>query len=728
MNRRMNHTTRLSGAKRIGYSACPHDCPSTCALEVELIDERTIGRVHGSKDNDYTAGVICAKVARYAEREHHKNRLLHPLLRTGPKGSGQFKQISWDEALDRVAEKFLEVERRDGAESVWPYYYAGTMGLVMRDGINRLRHAKKYSGFHSSICVNPAYSGFAAGVGTIAGVDPREMARSDLVVIWGTNAVNTQVNVMTHAIRARKERGAKIAAVDVYMNGTMQQADVPILVKPGTDGALACAVMHCLFRDGKADWDYLDKYTDAPRELEAHLRSRDPKWASEITGTPVAIIEEFAKLIGECKRAFFRLGYGFSRSRNGAANMHAASCIPTVTGAWQLEGGGAFHINADIFKLDKTLIEGLDVWDRSVRMLDQSRIGAILTGDHDALRGGPPINALIIQNTNPVSVCPDQNTVKRGFAREDLFVSVHEQFLTETALMADVVLPATTFLEHDDIYRGGGHQYIIFGPKLVEPPGECRNNHEVITALAKRVGAEHRGFSMSPRQLIDQMLQVSKRGTLAELDVNRWIDCQPPFRKSHFLDGFHWPDGKFHFKPDWKNVPFRSPYHGGPVDEMPKLPDHWTIIEQADEEHPFRLATSPARGFLNSTFNETPTSLAQERRPTVMIHPDDAKEQGIGDGDYVVLGNTRGQVRLHAKLFDGVWRGVLIAESIWPNAAYADGCGINSLTGADEIAPYGGAAVHDSKVWIKRIGGQYETHAPNRLAGGLYSKGKLEGA
>ena len=426
----MNQNVRLPNPKRIGYSACPHDCPSTCALEVELIDERTIGRVHGSKDNDYTAGVICAKVARYAEREHHRDRLMHPLRRTGAKGAGEWCQISWDDALDIVAENFLKAEQRHGAESVWPYYYAGTMGLVMRDGINRLRHAKKYSGFHSSICVNPAYAGFAAGVGTIAGADPREMAKSDLVVIWGTNAVSTQVNVMTHAIRARKERGAKIAAVDIYMNGTMEQADLPVLVKPGTDGALACAVMHCLFRDRHADWDYLDKYTDAPRELEAHLRTRDPKWASEITGAPVETIEEFANLIGERKRAFFRLGYGFSRSRNGAANMHAASCIPAVTGAWQLEGGGAFHINADIFKLDKTLIEGLDVWDRSVRMLDQSRIGAILTGESDALQGGGPVKALIIQNTNPMSVCPDQSKVKRGFAREDLFVCVHEQFMT----------------------------------------------------------------------------------------------------------------------------------------------------------------------------------------------------------------------------------------------------------------------------------------------------------
>ena len=699
----MNRPARnVEPSVRIGYSACPHDCPSTCALEVELLDDRTIGRVRGSKDNDYTAGVICAKVARYAEREHHAERLMYPLQRVGEKGAGEFRRIAWDDALDIVAENFLKAERKHGAASVWPYYYAGTMGLVMRDGINRLRHAKKYSGFHSTICVNPAYSGFAAGVGRIAGVDPREMEKSDLVVIWGTNAVNTQVNVMTHAVRARKERGAKIAAVDVYMNGTMEQADLPVLVKPGTDGALACAVMHCLFRDGKADWDYLDKYTDAPHELEAHLRTRDPAWASRITGAPVATIEEFAKLIGERKRTFFRLGYGFSRSRNGAANMHAASCIPAVTGAWQHEGGGAFHSNADIFQLDKTVIEGLDVRDPSVRMLDQSRIGAILAGESEALQGGGPVDALIVQNTNPVSVCPDQNKVKRGFARTDLFTCVHEQFITETAKMADIVLPATTFLEHDDIYRGGGHQYIILGPKLVEPPGECRSNHAVICALAKRVGAGHSGFAMSPRELIDQMLRVSKRGTLAELEADRWLDCQPPFRQAHYLDGFPWPDGKFRFKPNWPKVPFRSPYQSGPVDEMPSLPDHWTAIEQTDAAHPFRLATSPARGFLNSTFNETPTSIAQEQRPTVMIHPDDAKAQGIADGDCVVLGNARGRVRLHAKVFDGVRRGVLIAESIWPNSAYEDGCGINSLIGADPIAPYGGAAVHDSKVWIRR--------------------------
>jgi len=699
----MNQTVRPQpkASVRIASSVCPHDCPSTCALDVEVLDARTIGRVHGSKDNDYTAGVVCAKVARYAERIHHPDRLTQPLIRRGAKGSGSFEPISWDAALDLVAEKFLAAETRYGSESVWPYQYAGTMGLVMRDGIHRLRHAKKYSGFHSTICINSAYSGYAAGIGKIAGPDPREMAKSDLVVIWGTNPVNTQVNVMTHATRARKERGAKIVAVDIYMNGTMEQADLAVLVKPGTDAALACAVMHCLFRDGKADWDYLDKYTDAPRELEAHVKSRDPKWAEAITGCAAETIEEFARLVGDRKRAFFRLGYGFARSRNGPVSMHAATCIPTIIGAWLHEGGGAFHNNADIYHWNKSTLEGHDLRDPKVRMLDQSRIGAILTGDAQALRHGPPVTAMLIQNTNPVSVCPDQDVVKRGFAREDLFVCVHEQFMTETALMADLVLPATMFMEHDDVYQGGGHQYIQLGPKLIDPPGECRHNHEVICALAKRLGVTHPGFAMTPREMIDHTLQASGWGTLAELEAKRWIDCQPDFETAHYVKGFNYPDGKFRFKPDWKTVPFRSPVPGGPRDEMPAMPDYWTIIEVADEEHPFRLATSPSRSFLNSTFNETPGSIAREVRPSVMIHPDDASRLGIADGAAVIVGNRRGQVYLHAKIFDGVRIGVLIAESIWPNSAYPDGRGINTITGADEIAPYGGAAFHDNKVWIR---------------------------
>ena len=677
-------------------SVCPHDCPSACSVEVEVLQGNRIGRVYGAPDQSYTAGVICAKVARYAERVHHPDRVLYPMMRTGPKGSGQFTRISWDEALDRVAEAFNTAERDFGAQSIWPYYYAGTMGLVMRDGINRLSHAKGYSRFYSTICINMAWPGFMAGTGKLAGPDPREMAQSDCVVIWGTNAVATQVNVMTHAIRARKERGAKIVVVDIYDNATMKQADLALCLRPGTDGALACGVMHVLFREGLADREFLEKWTDVPAELEEHLKTRTPEWASAITGLPVSEIEAFARLVGTTKRTFFRLGYGFSRQRNGSVNMHAASCIAAVTGAWQYEGGGAFHNNGAIYHWRKSLIEGLDVMDASTRRLDQSQIGRILTGDPVALFDGPPVKAMLIQNTNPASVAPEQALVKKGFAREDLFVCVHEHFMTETAKLADIVLPATMFLEHDDLYAGGGHQHIMIGPKAIDPPGEARSNHDVICALAERVGARHRGFAMTPREIIDWTLINSGWGTLAELEEKKWIDAQPSFEEAHYTRGFAWPDRKFRFKPDWPKVPFANNGPMGPIAEIPALPDHWAVIEEATAEYPFRLGTSPARNFLNSTFNETPSSLAREGRPTVMIHPEDAAKLDIAEGDWVVIENERGKVQITAKLFEGVRRGVLIAELIWPDSAYPDGKGINHLTGADAVAPFGGAAFHDN--------------------------------
>ncbi len=686
---------------RIGHSACPHDCPSTCALDVEIIDGTRIGRVRGAKENDYTAGVICAKVARYAERIHNPNRLKQPLRRKGEKGAGDWAPIGWEEALDEIAEAFVKAEARLGSETVWPYYYAGTMGLVQRDGINRLRHEKRYSGFYGTICTNMAWTGYIAGTGRLAGSDPREMAKSDCVVLWGTNAVSTQVNVMTHAIRARKERGAKIVAIDIYQNDTMKQADIALCLKPGTDGALAAAVMHVLFRDGHADRAYLARYTDAAAELEAHLATRTPEWAAAITGLTVAEIEGFAALVGTTKRSFFRLGYGFSRQRNGAVAMHAALSIPAVTGAWQVEGGGAFHSNSGIFHLDKTAIEGLDLVDPDIRQLDQSRTGPVLTGDPDALKGGPPVTAMIVQNTNPVSVCPDQTLVKRGFARDDLFVAVHEQIMTDTAKMADIVLPATMFLEHDDIYKGGGHQYILFGGKQIEPPAECRTNHQVIAGLAQRLGLAHPAYAMSERDLIHDMLRSSGWGTLAELEEKRWIDCQTPFETAHFLDGFGHADGRFHFRVDWSAVDNENYGMVGPHQGMPKFPDHWASIEAADAAHPFRLATSPARSFLNSSFNETPGSISREGRPELMIHPEDAAALGLAEGMRVAVGNTRGSVIVHAKLTDGLKRGVVISEGLWPNSAFEDGNGINTLTGADPVAPFGGAAVHDIKVWVR---------------------------
>lgn len=704
----MNQHAPISNIK-IGHSACPHDCPSTCALDVEILDERTIGRVRGAKDNSYTAGVICAKVARYAERVHHPDRLKHPLVRAGAKGEGQWKQASWEAALDLIAERFLKAEQDYGSESVWPYYYAGTMGLVQRDSINRLRFAKRYSNQFDSFCTNMAWTGYFAGTGSLTGPDPREMAKADVVVIWGTNAAATQVNVMTHAVRARKERGAKIVVIDVYANATVRQADMGIVLKPGTDGAFACAVMHVLFRDGLADWDYLERYTDDPKGLEKHLQTRTPEWAAAITGLSVEEIEAFAHLVGKTRRTYFRLGYGFTRQRNGAVNMHAAASIACVTGAFLHEGGGAFHSNSGIFKMDKREIEGRAMQDVSLRFLDQSKIGRILTGDAQALYGWPPVMAMLIQNTNPMNVTPEQRLVRKGFAREDLFVAVHEQFMTDTAKMADVVLPATTFLEHDDIYRGGGQQHVVLGPKLIEPLADARPNIFVINELAKRLGVGHLpGFDLDERTLIDNMNANSDLPHFDELKEKRFVDLQPPFEEAHYINGFKWPDGKFRFRPDWTGSP--SPNKPpevmglqGPHHSIPEFPDHWEVIETADAEHPFRMTTSPAHNFLNSTFAETPTSLAKEIRPELLIHPDDAAELGIEDGERIEIGNHRGELVLHAVLRAGQKRGVVVSEGIFPNSTFERGEGINILVGAEPAAPYGGLAVHDTKIWIRKI-------------------------
>ncbi len=663
---------------------------------MERLDARTIGRVFGAEGNPYTAGVICAKVARYAERIHHPGRLKTPLQRVGAKGEGlaAFRPISWDDALDETAGRLQRAAERHGAEAVWPYFYAGTMGLVQRDGIERLRHVMRYSRQHSTICNALSDAGWMAGAGAKRGVDAREIAQSELVVVWGTNAVNTQVNLMHHIAEARKARGVPLVVIDPYRNATARQADHHLMLRPGTDGALACAVMHVLFEEGYADRDYLARYTDAPAALEAHLASRTPGWAAAITGLAPEEIVAFARLYGQRKRSYLRVGYGFSRSRNGAAALHAASCLPAVTGAWRHPGGGALYSNGGLYKLDNRLILGLDALDRSVRVLDQSRIGPILLGDKRDLGDGPPVTALFIQNTNPLVVCPESLKVREGFMRDDLFTCVHEQFMTETAAMADIVLPATTFLEHDDVYIAGGHTFLQVTKKIVEPVGESRSNHQVLCGLARRLGARHRGFEMSEWEIVDETLRASGLPDAETAYAQRWVDCALPFEQAHFLDGFGHADGKFHFQADWASL-------GADHARLGALPDHMDVIDKASLERPFRLVAAPARSFLNTSFNNTPGSLKREGRPTALIHPADCARLGIAAGDRVRLGNGLGSVVVHAQPFDGLQQGVVVVESVWPNDAFEEGIGINALTSADPGPPRGGAVFHDTAIWIR---------------------------
>lgn len=677
-------------------STCPHDCPSTCALEVERIDANTIGRVYGAKDNRYTFGTLCAKVGRYAERIHHPDRLTQPLLRTGPSGVGRsaFVEISWDEALDRVVDEFSQRSAALGPETIWPYYFAGTMGLVNRDGINRLRNIMGYSRQHASICTTLMEMGWLAGVGQIRGVDVTEMEHSDVVVVWGGNPVNTQVNLMSHISKARRN-GATFVVIDPYRTGTAKKADLHLMLRPGTDGALACAVMHILFRDGHANRDFLGRMTRDANALEAHVANRSPEWAAKITGLPASQIEEFAAIYASSPRSFIRAGYGFARSRNGSVNMHAVTCLPSITGAWEHKGGGAHYHSRDLYGIDPTLIQAPERIREGTRTLDMSRIGEVLTGNPDDLGDGPPVTGLFIQNTNPATVAPDTRKVREGLGREDLFVCVHEQFMTETAAMADVVLPATMFLEHDDMYTGGGHTFFQVTKAVVNAPGECRSNHVLNNELIRRLGGDHPTLDMTEWEVMEATLAKSGYPSAREIYETRWSDRARDFDEMHFRNGFPHADGRFRFSPDWSSL---GPQHEG----MPALPDHFDVIDNANEKKPFRLVTAPARNYLNSSFTETPTSQKREKSPSVMLHPDDAATLNIGEGDHIVLGNEQGEVSLDARIFDGVQPGVIIAESVWPGSAHRGGLGINVLTSADRGYPNGGAVFHDTAVWIKK--------------------------
>ncbi len=675
-------------------AACPHDCPSACVLDVERLSPNRIGRIRGAADFPFTAGVVCEKVGRYAERVHHPDRLTHPLRRTGAKGEGEFERIGWDEALGTVASAFTAAAERHGPQTVWPYHSGGTLGVVQRYGLGRLSHVLGYSGMIGTICVTPAVSGWQAGVGAQRGADPVEIADADLIVVWGGNPVHTNVNLMRHIQKARKQRGAKLVVVDVYRTSTMATADLGLVLRPGSDAALACAMMQVILAEGLADDEFLADLTDFDESVRAHLAAKTPAWAAEITGLEEAEIVEFARLYGSTAKSFLRFGVGFTRSRNGAANMHAATCLPALTGAWRHRGGGAFFASFDIWGLDTTLAHAKDRADPDTRMLDQSRIGAILCGQADALKGGPPVTAMLIQNANSALVAPDTGAVRRGLSREDLFLCVHEQFMTATARYADIVLPASMFLELDDMYMGWGHTALTIGRRVLDRHAECRSNVEVVNALAKRLGADHPSFYMTAWELVVATLEASGKGSADAAAARGWIDCAPEFETAHFLDGFPQPDGRFHFKPDWAAV---GPYHEG----MPGLPDYWDMVDAAGPDTPLRLVTPPARTTLNTSFSETPGSQRREGRPIAVIHPADAAKYGIADGATVRIGNYRGDIPLRARIVATARPGVVIAEGVWQDSAYEGKHGVNILVNGDPVPPAGGAAFHDTAIWLK---------------------------
>ncbi|MBF0625367.1 MAG: molybdopterin-dependent oxidoreductase [Magnetococcales bacterium] len=668
------------------FSTCPMDCPSACALEVTQTDGRVTG-LRGNRDHPFTRGVICGKVARYVEIQNGP-RLTSPLLRVGAKGADHFRPVTWEVALERIVTELQRVIQRSGPQAVFAHFYAGTMGLVQRSAVERLVHRAGFSRMAPTICASIAGAGWLAGVGRKIGPDPAEMRHSDLILLWGINAVSTHINLMTF-VREARQQGARLVVVDPYRTRTARLADQHLDPRPGTDGALVAAMIHVLLEEGLSDPEFLAERTDFDPEVREHFRQRSPEWAAPITGLDPAVIRAFARDYGRARAPFLKIGFGLSRQANGAVNLHAVSCLPAVTGAWRRVGGGALLSTSDCVRIDdEAVLQSHWLAQRPSRILDMSRLGALLTG----AAVDPPIEALLTFSANPAAACPDLSAVRRGLLREDLFTVVHEQVMTDTARLADVVLPATTFLEHEDLYKSYGQTTLQWAKPVVAPTGAARCNHDVVDAIARGLGFDEPPFRRSVAETVRTVLADSGLPPPESWPNHPWLDVTPSPDAAHFRHGFGQADGRFHFRPGWRDP------------AMPTLPDHWPVNrrDRADEasRYPLDFMTPPDHAVLNSTFAGLDTVQKRRGPPVLMLNPADAAARGIGDGQPVVVFNDLGRLTLTARLTSDVRPGLCLCESNRVADEFPEGIGLNLLTHADRTAPAGGPAFHDNRVEV----------------------------
>src|SRR5687767_471332 len=461
------------------HSVCPHDCPSCCSLDVAVADGRIVG-VTATAGHPFTQGVICGKVREYAERVHSPLRVATPLRRVGAKGEGRFERITWDAAIDEIAARWRAIAGEYGGEAILPFSYAGSMGQIQYFAGHPLFHALGASRLDRSICVSTAYAGWRATVGKVTGNDSEQMVGAELVVLWGVNAAYSTINVMT-LIKQARERGAYVVVIDPYRTPTALQADEHLMVRPGTDGALALAIMHVLVTEGLLDRDYIERATLGFPELADHVKGYAPDDVAPMVGLPVETIVRFARRYGATPRTFIRAGIGLSRHDNGGMTCRTLACLPALTGAYADPHGGALLSSGGAFELDLAALERPDLMAAPARVVNMIQLGRALTDP--ALT--PPVKALYVYSSNPAAVCPNQELVLRGLAREDLFTVVHEQVLTDTAHYADIVLPATTSMEHRDLYRSYGQFYVQLAQPVLPPQGEAKSNWEVFALLAR---------------------------------------------------------------------------------------------------------------------------------------------------------------------------------------------------------------------------------------------------
>jgi len=661
------------------------------------VDDGRVTEVGGDPTHPFTRGVVCGKVHDYAERLYTPTRVLTPLRRVGAKGEGRFEPIGWDAAVDEIARRWRGVIAQWGGEGILPFSYGGTLGLLQYWAGHPLFHALGASQLDRTICIATAYAGWMATLGTVAGSDAEQMVDSDLVVLWGINASYTHINLMSLVKRAR-ERGAFIVCIDPYRTQTAKKADLYLQPRPGTDGALALGVMHVLIGEGLVDHEYVHRATLGYGPLAQHVKQYDPERVAAITGLTSDAIVGFARRYGATKASFLRVGIGLSRHDNGGGTCRAIACLPALTGAYAHPSGGALLSSTRSFGLDLAALERRDLMPApQPRTINMIRLGHALTDPGMS----PPVKALYVYNSNPASVVPNQELVLRGLAREDLFTVVHEQHLTDTTDYADIVLPATTSMEHVDLYKSFGHLYLQLAEPVIEPVGESRSNWQVVRLLARAMGLSDRHFSKDESALVREVL-ASRDPSVAGITYERLrgersvrLNVGRPYLP--FADGAPTPSGKVEFVSE-------SMAREG----LPSLPTWVPLVEGPENEvlarrFPLQCIVPPNRFFLNSSFSQSDMLRRRQRGPSVFLHPEDARPRGIADGDAVVVRSARGEARFAAALTDDTRPGLAVIEGIWWSKHQAGGRGVNVISD-DRLADMGGGpALHSNLVQVARL-------------------------
>jgi anaerobic selenocysteine-containing dehydrogenase len=678
--------------------ACPHDCPDCCATLVTVQNGRAT-RIQGDPDHPFTQGFLCAKVNRYLERTYHRDRLTTPLRRVGPKGSGKFEPATWDEALDDIARRLNAIrESKEGPQSILPYSYAGTMGYVQAESVDR--RFFNYIGasqLDRTICSTCGAAGMQMTVGANVGADGEGIPWSDLVLLWGTNTLTANPHLWPFITKAR-ENGATVIAIDPIKTRTAAQCDDWIGIRPGTDAALALAMMHVIFAEGLEDADYIEKYCLGGDQLKERVKEWTPQRASAICGVPVETIVSLARRFGRAKAAFLRINYGLQRHGGGGMAVRTLACLPAVCGHWRRPGGGIQLSMSKSFQFNKDALGRPDLLKSPVRTINMIRLGDALNLP-DAGVGGPPVKAFICYNSNPAAVAPDRNAVVRGLAREDLFSVVLEHFQTDTADWADWVLPATTQLEHWDIHFSYGHLYASLNRPAIAPMGDAKPNSEIFRLLAARMGIDHPAFREDDVTIIKGALNTAaermKGVTFDTLMEKGWVRLNVPTPHVPFANGgFLTPSGKCEFYSERMKAAGLDPLPGftPPYESPETTPD-------LAAKYPLQLISSPRHQFLNSTFVNV-DSLRRGAEPEIVLNGADAGRRGIVDGARVVVANDRGFFTGIARVGDTVREGVANAPSIWWTKLAADGKNANDTTSQRVTDMGNGPVFYDNLVEV----------------------------